>query len=347
MNTDTLMITLKDLIIGYPGRGGRKFFRCGPLNLSIREGDMVAVMGPNGAGKSSLLRTVAGLQGALGGKVMAGANDIRRCSRQQLASLISYVSTEKVSIPHMRVVEMVALGRFPHTGWLGAMNRGDWEKTEEAMEMARVGHLSQRYLHEISDGERQKVMIARALAQDTPVIILDEPTAFLDLPARHEILHLLNRLTWKDGRTILYSTHEVDIAIGESDLLWLMTGEGVYEAHPEDLHFNNVFHKLFLNSPFEADEHAGLVRPRKKLDRKLCLTGEGKYRELTASALLRAGFEASSEKTGDMELNVTVGGNQAAWELKTGGETVGFPKLYDLVRHLKKIQTTHFNLNRR
>ncbi len=246
-------IELKDLHIGYHSalKGRKEVF--GPVNAVISPAEMVGIIGRNGVGKSTLLRTIAGLQHPLNGNLIIDNSDYNRISLKDRARLISYVSTESIQAYQIRVNELVAMGRFPYTGWLGRLNDADKKAIDRAVELTGVGHLLSKPLHELSDGERQKAMIARALAQDTAIIILDEPTAFLDLPARYEILRILSNLARETKKTVLFSTHDLSIAIDVADKLWVMADNDISQGAPEDLLINAVFRKLFLNSPAEFD----------------------------------------------------------------------------------------------
>jgi len=241
------IIETKDLEIGYR-RAKVNFPLLPPINIGVRKGELTGLIGRNGAGKSTLLRTVAGLQSRLMGSILLLGHEINNYRISDLARVISFVSTENVRIQNLKVRELVALGRFPHTNWIGKLAKADMDIINEALELTGLANMRDRDIYNLSDGERQKAMIARALAQDTPLIILDEPTAFLDLPSRYEIVHLLRKLSTDNKRTIVFSTHDLQMAMNESDCLWIMTSEGIFQGAPEDLLFNKVFHKLFLNS---------------------------------------------------------------------------------------------------
>jgi iron complex transport system ATP-binding protein len=330
-------IKLKDLQIGYRTalKDDKAVF--GPLNVEIRQAEMVGIIGRNGIGKSTLLRTIAGLQTQLKGEVFINGIANNRITTKELARMVSFVSTEPVHAQHIRVSELVALGRFPHTGWLGKLNPSDKKAVLKAVEQTGVNHLMHKPIHELSDGERQKVMISRALAQDTPIIILDEPTAFLDLPARYEILRILNDLTLNDDKTILFSTHDLSIALDVADKLWLMAENDIFQGAPEDLLISKVFRKLFLNSPAEFDAKTSTFRFRRELKREVIIQGEKKYRLLTKRAMERIGFQTNEESTSGFKVVIFEQDEKPQWQLSHNESKLIFDSIYTLAAHLKNI----------
>jgi iron complex transport system ATP-binding protein len=342
MNTgeiNTHYIELKDLRIGYQTafKIGKAVF--GPLNLEIRQAEMVGIIGRNGIGKSTLLRTLAGLQPQLSGGLFINGLTNNRIAVKEMAKIVSFVSTEPVHAQQIRVDELIAMGRFPHTGWLGKLNAEDINVIHKAVEQTGVSHLLHKPVHELSDGERQKVMIARALAQDTPVIILDEPTAFLDLPSRYEILQLLNNLTLNGDKTIIFSTHDLSIALDVADKLWLMTENDIYQGAPEDLLISKVFRKLFLNSPVEFDIKTSAFRIRREPNKEeVCIEGEKKYRLLTKKAMERIGFRTREEGRSDIIIAIHEQDNRPLWQLTHHETSHLFNSIYALAAHLKTIR---------
>ena len=225
MNTETII--LKDLSIGYLSKNGTRTVADG-INAAIRQGELTCLLGANGIGKSTLLRTLSAFQPALSGEVLINTSLtshlslLTSLSDKQLSRLIGVVLTEKPDIRNMTVRELVALGRSPYTGFWGTLHDADWQVVDEAIDAVRISGLSSRMVHTLSDGERQKVMIAKALAQQTPVIFLDEPTAFLDFPSKVEMMLLLRRLAREAQKTIFLSTHDFELALQVADRLWLM-----------------------------------------------------------------------------------------------------------------------------
>ncbi|MBN1159359.1 MAG: ABC transporter ATP-binding protein [Bacteroidales bacterium] len=329
------IIDLKELMIGYRTQHTRTSFAYGPINLSIRSGDMIALIGRNGIGKSSLLRTIAQLQNPLGGNVRLFGKESDRYGRRELAQIISFVSTEIVSIQNLKVYDLISLGRAPYTNWLGKLMDHDHSGIQSALDKVKIPHLGAKFMHQLSDGERQKVMIARALAQDTPVIILDEPTAFLDLPSRYEVLRLLNELSIREGKTILFSTHDLDIAIHEADIIWLMISEGITEGAPEDLLFKKQFHKLFLNSCLEYDQQSDGFRLQKGSQKSIGLKGTEESVHFTGKALRRIGFQVDGTNKGIGRIEIVSEGGKIVWILDTGAEKQVFQSIYELTDYLK------------
>ena len=226
MNHET--IQLRNLSIGYAMAHGVRTVAEG-INGAIRSGELTCLLGPNGVGKSTLLRTLSAFQPAISGEVLFSRNEeggarkeISSFTDKELSRLIGVVLTEKPDVRNMSVRELVALGRSPYTGFWGTCSKDDLRIVDEAIEMVGIGELSRRPVHTLSDGERQKVMIAKALAQQTPVIFLDEPTAFLDYPSKVEVLQLLRRISREAEKTIFLSTHDVELALQLADTLWLM-----------------------------------------------------------------------------------------------------------------------------
>lgn len=207
------MIRLENISLGY---GSRRLLD--NASATFEHGTLTALLGRNGAGKSTLLRAIASLGNLDGGTVSLGGDDIKRLHPEQIARLVSFVTTDKVRIPNLTCQDVVALGRAPYTNWIGRMQDIDREIVAEALAAVGMSDFANKTMDAMSDGECQRVMIARALAQQTPIILLDEPTAFLDLPTRHEICSLLHRLAHEDGKTILFSTHDLDIAMSQCDM---------------------------------------------------------------------------------------------------------------------------------
>ena len=235
MNNET--IQLRNLSIGYQTRHGVKTVAEG-ITGGILSGQLTCLLGPNGVGKSTLLRTLSAFQPKMGGVVLFrsqetedrsqetgdGFREISTFSDKELSRLIGVVLTEKPDVRNMTVRELVSLGRSPYTGFWGTYSKEDLRVVDEAISLVGIESLSQRMVHTLSDGERQKAMIAKALAQQTPVIFLDEPTAFLDYPSKVEMLQLLRRISREAEKTIFLSTHDVELALQLADTLWLMTG---------------------------------------------------------------------------------------------------------------------------
>ena len=227
-----MMYELKNLVIGYPGHRV-----AGPMNSVLREGELCCLLGANGAGKSTLLRTLAAFQPPLSGEILIGGRRLADISPREQSTLISIVLTERIRTAGITVRDMVAMGRSPYTNFWGRLTSTDDEQVDEAMRLVGIEQLARRQISALSDGERQKVMIAKALAQQTPVILLDEPTAYLDFPSKVEVMLLLGRLAHDMHKCIFLSTHDLDLALQLADRLWLMgKGDGAFaEGAPHQL----------------------------------------------------------------------------------------------------------------
>ncbi len=201
------MVILKDIEIGYSSRT-----LVSGANASFEAGELVALLGRNGSGKSTLLRSIAGLESPMAGSVEINGSNIFTMKPLERASTVSFVTTERRRIANLKVEDLVALGRAPYTNWIGRMQEEDSEIVATSLERVAMSHMAQRSVERLSDGELQRVMIARALAQQTPVMLLDEPTAFLDMPSRFELVELLTALARSEKKCIIFSTHELDIA---------------------------------------------------------------------------------------------------------------------------------------
>ena len=243
MSQETIQI--KNLDIGYTTKHGVKTVAKG-INGTLHSGELTCLLGANGVGKSTLLRTLSAFQPKISGEVLftvyslqftddysdgaeglaskstVNKKEISSFTDKELSKLIGVVLTEKPDIRNMTVRELVALGRSPYTGFWGTCSKEDLSIVDESIDMVGISPLARRPVHTLSDGERQKVMIAKALAQQTPVIFLDEPTAFLDYPSKVEVLLLLRRICQQAGKTILLSTHDVELALQLADIIWLM-----------------------------------------------------------------------------------------------------------------------------
>lgn len=289
------LLQARNLVIGY---GTRRI--AGPLDTDIQAGQLVCLLGPNGAGKSTLLRTLTGLQHPLEGKVeVAGEFDITHASPAQLAKKISLVLTDSVRNTQMTVYALIALGRYPYSNWLGLLSDADRALIAAAIEATGVGELTTRKVSSLSDGECQKVMLARALAQDTPLLILDEPTAHLDLPSRIQLMQLLHRLAGQTGKGILVSTHELDLALQVADEVWLLqknTGE-LRKGAPEDLVLSGTFQTAFEKEGILFDTATGAFRIQREEGAQVVLIDEGADASVflwTQKALQRKGISVST-----------------------------------------------------
>lgn len=286
-----LTISLHDLTTGYRTRHGLKPVSR-DINASLRPGELTCLLGPNGAGKSTLLRTLSGFSKPLSGSVMLMGRDISSYSPSELSRLVGVVLTERLMVSEMTVEELVGMGRAPYTGFWGRLSVADRRIVADALRAVGVADMAGRAIQTLSDGERQKVMIAKALAQQTPVILLDEPTAFLDYPSKVEMMRLLHSLARTEGKTIFLSTHDLELALRTSDTVWLIDKTlGVTTGTPEDLAIDGSLGQYFERPGIEFDLGEGMFRiSMESAGSPVRLEGDGARRVLADRALRRAGF---------------------------------------------------------
>lgn len=278
-----------NLTIGY-SRKKKKTIVQSELNLELRAGEMVCLIGQNGCGKSTLLRTLAGLQKTISGKVLVKNRQLDKIKIHEKAQLLALVLTDRVDIDSATVKDIVRMGRHPYSNWWGNLSEDDAQKVEEAIQMVHLENKADCYLNELSDGERQRVMIAKALAQDTALILLDEPTAHLDLPNRVEIMLLLHKLAHQTGKSVIISTHELDIALQAADRIWLMTSTGVECGVPEDLVLHGHFHDAFQSKAYYFNSANGNFSMNYPMTKEVWVEGDKTRMYWTLRALARAGY---------------------------------------------------------
>jgi iron complex transport system ATP-binding protein len=253
-------IQIKNLSIGYSAKQEKKNIAV-ELNAVIYSGELTCLLGANGVGKSTLLRTLSGFQPKLAGEISIFGEQIESYSGKKLSQTIGIVLTEKPDIRDMTVRDLVSLGRNPYTGFWGKLNDADEIIVDEAIACLKIENLSDRSIHTLSDGERQKVMIAKALAQETPIIYLDEPTAFLDFPSKVDIMRFLHFLAVRSRKTIFLSTHDLELALQIADKLWLMDRQkGLTIGTPGELRENETLERFFRCDGAYFDREAGLFR---------------------------------------------------------------------------------------
>ncbi|WP_455591105.1 ABC transporter ATP-binding protein [Bacteroides sp.] len=292
-------IHIESLSIGYRGKEDAKVV-AENICADINGGELTCLLGANGVGKSTLLRTLSAFQPKLGGKIEILGKDLSDYSDKELSTVIGVVLTEKCDVRNMTAEELIGLGRSPYTGFWGKLRGRDKEVVEESISLVKIENLAHRMVHTLSDGERQKVMIAKALAQETPVIYLDEPTAFLDFPSKVEIMQLLHRLTRKTNKTIFLSTHDLELALQIADKIWLMDkSNGVSIGTPEDLALSGYLSNFFARKGIVFDMETGLFRIENEYADKIRLTGHGQKYAMARKALQRNGILANRNVEAD------------------------------------------------
>lgn len=246
------IITTTNLKIGYK-HSSREQVICSDISISVEPSKVTSLIGINGAGKSTLLRTLAGLQPALSGSIFIDGQNSADLNRLEVSKKLSLVLTEKLPESNLSVFELVATARQPYTNWIGTLTITDRDLVNNALRLTNIANLSNKKVHHLSDGQLQRVMIARALAQDTPVIILDEPTTHLDLENKISIFRLIRELAVKFNKCVLFSTHDIELAIQLSDSMIVMTTVDVVQDSPANLIKRGVFDKIFSNSDIGFD----------------------------------------------------------------------------------------------
>ena len=279
MSMKEATIQINDLSIGYHSKNDTKLV-ASHITTTIYSGELTCLLGANGVGKSTLLRTLSAFQPRISGEIALLSRDIQDYSDKELSTIVGVVLTDKCEIRNMTVRELIGMGRSPYTGFWGRLGKEDKQIVEESISLVRIENLASRMVHTLSDGERQKVMIAKALAQETPVIFLDEPTAFLDFPSKVEIMQLLHSLT----RSTI------------ADKIWLMDREnGISTGTPEDLALSGSLSGFFARKGIVFDMETGLFRIDNQYDKKIRLVGDGQKYAMVRKALLRTGIYAGSE----------------------------------------------------
>lgn len=247
------MLTIDRLSTGYSS-GHRRSIISRDISATLQPGEFACLLGPNGAGKSTLFRTLACFIPPMGGTIFLDGLILSSYTEQELARKLSVVLTERPAVTSMTVEQLVGLGRAPYTGFWGRLTGKDRNAVEEAMTLTSTTPLRNRLVDTLSDGERQRVMIAKALAQETPLIFLDEPTAFLDFPGKVEMMRILRKLAHDKGKAILLSSHDINMALRTADTLWMLDKNlGFASGSPRHLASEGVLQQYFLREGISFD----------------------------------------------------------------------------------------------
>jgi len=246
------VLQAKNLTVGYSHKKD-PLVVSGPLDFELHSGKLIGLIGANGVGKSTLLRTLAGMQAPLSGNVFIASDEITQINPLVLAQQLSIVLTEPPASKNLTAYEFIALGRQPYTNWIGTLTNKDLDEIQKALRITETEDFKHRKCFELSDGQLQRVAIARALAQETPLILMDEPTTHLDLYHRISVLKLLQKLSKEAQKTILFSTHEIDLAIQTCDQLLVLTAKGFEFGTAASLHEKGTFHNLFPQDGIRFD----------------------------------------------------------------------------------------------
>ena len=327
-------ITAKQLSIGYQRSTGETIVASG-LDCSLRGGEFVCLLGPNGAGKSTLIRTLAGMQKPLAGELRLSGKVMRDIAPRERARAVSVVLTEAMPSGMMDAYSLVSLGRHPYSGWFGGLTGQDRERIDWSIDAVGARPLANRQVSELSDGERQKISIARALAQEAKLMLLDEPTAFLDLPRRVELMSILRNLAHQENLALLLSTHDLDLALRFADRVWLMRPEGnLLQAAPEALALNGKFAEVFATENLDWDVSTGSFCAHPAAYLKVRLEGQGIEQVWTQRALERLGFGIGQDNE-EAAFSLKVSKN--LWEVERFGLNQNFEDIESLIEWIRSV----------
>lgn len=244
--SERVAVKIENLTTGYSLKRSSQITLHKELNLSFHSGELICILGPNGVGKSTLIKTLLGFESALSGEIYFNDERLHDLSVKELAQIVSVVLTEKIDDIYLTANEIISTGRYPYGSFSGKLGRVDLEKIEMAEHLVGVENYSHKVFAKLSDGEKQKVMIARAIAQDTPFVFLDEPVAYLDAPSRISVMQLLKKLAVEMDKGILMATHDMDSAINYADTIWLLGKDGNWESDkPEKLILSGKINQFF------------------------------------------------------------------------------------------------------
>ncbi|MFT6069440.1 MAG: iron complex transport system ATP-binding protein [Bacteriovoracaceae bacterium] len=320
---NNLLLEVKNLSVGY-----EKKVILSNLDLSISKGEMICLMGPNGSGKSTLLKSLVGILPFLEGEVQINGKRIDKIKQEELSKIVSIVLTHKGDVQGLTVEDVVRLGRFPHTNRFGKLQKSDRNIIKESIETMNLEGIREKLISELSDGQIQKVFIARALAQDTELIILDEPTTYLDIANKMELMSILTSISKEKGKTLLFSSHDWSLALEMCPKAWLLDLSGeISMGTPEEFLFNGTMQKLFMNEKFFLNNSSGRFCELKSTPKDIYLEcADSNIKFWSLHALEKIGFKYSEEA----ELRVRF--NDGEFKIE-GGKS--FSSLSDLLLRLK------------
>ncbi len=332
----TEILSAQQLEIGYHEGRNRIHRVHNNLSFALHPGELTCLLGANGSGKSTLLRTLSASQPPLSGKIIINGRDITTLSERERSRLIGVVLTDKTQTGGLTVRELVALGRQPHTGFFGKLNKLDRQTVDEAIEAVGITEKANSYMAQLSDGERQKAMIAKALAQECPLVILDEPTAFLDAVSRIETMTLLHHIASSQQKAILLSTHDIEQALLLADRLWLLKKrEGMTCGVPEDLILNGALDKLFNREEIQFDRTHGTYHTAIHWGKEIIVEAENEaLLHWTTNALNRNGYNVLTYSANDTQPRL-IATDSHLLTLHIAGEEQTFTSFEELINYVR------------
>ena len=333
------IIFAKDLVTGY---GTGKNFNAFPsfsINISAEEGELIALIGINGSGKTTLLKTLSGLHPAKSGDLLINNLDPTKSNRIDFAKTLSIGTTEPLKIAFTTVYDFVSLGRFPYTSVFGKLGFKDHEIIHRAILETGLEPKKYAYISELSDGERQRAIIARTLSQDTPVILFDEPTAFLDIPNKYEILNTLKSLTEKFNKTVVFSTHDLQAALQLADRVWYISKTELINKIPEQLIFDGEIDRAFNTDHVRFEKDLTNFVFLRETSCEIGLTGKGRGHLFTMNALKRLGFKIESNKKVEVNVIADEDENRISGQVFVKDKNMAYESLEELLIILKELKT--------
>jgi iron complex transport system ATP-binding protein len=332
----TIKLACDKLDVGYSHQGKRETI-LSELSLEIHGGEFICLLGPNGTGKSTLIRTLSGVQPAIRGEIKLDGMPFNSISPRERARQISIVFTDNAPIGMMDSFSFASLGRHPYSGWLGILDQHDLDRVRWALDVVGATNLQARQVAELSDGERQKVSIARALAQEANIMLLDEPTAYLDLPRKVGLMRMLRELSHQENIGMLMSTHDLDLALRHADRLWLITKTGeLIQGLPEELALNGELARAFGSENLDWDPSSGSFQVHKDPCMQFTMDGGGPVAFWTKRAFERYGYGLTRDES-CASLLVSIQGAEAnpVWSVRTEEEIVEFNAIPSLINWIR------------